>query len=252
LVIAKVFGPEMAGLYYFASRLVNVGSQPLSDALQKSSYPALSTLQTDNKKLREKYRQIIKISFFVVSPIMIILAALADVLFDLVFDESWHAAVVYTQLLCIVGIMYPAHNLNVNVLMVKGRSDLNLRLAIIKITIQVILLIASIPYGVIGVVTGQVIGTVIALIPNTYYTALLIDYGIKTQIKDTFRPILAGLFSASLILLLKEMDIIESTSLLFMTSAILGVAAYLCLSILLQVEGLKLLMTWLKSRSQPA
>ncbi len=87
VVIGKLFSPELTGLYYFATKLSNLAAQQLTGALQKSSFPALSTLQDDNKQLRQKYRQIIQLTMFVMAPIMLIFMGLAALVFELMFDE---------------------------------------------------------------------------------------------------------------------------------------------------------------------
>lgn len=245
LVIAKLFSPELTGLYYISTKLTNLASQQLTNALQKSSFPALSTLQDDNEELRYKYRQIIQLSMFAMSPIMLLLMALADPIFGLLFDEAWKAAVVYTQLLCIVALLYPVHSLNINVLMVKGRSDLNLKLNFIKKGIQLAVLVASVPFGVMGIVTGQVIGSAIALIPNSYYTAKLIDYGLKAQIADVLKPMASATIAAVLAWLIIQTDLLSQMSLLFV-GGIVGLVSYFATSLLFRSEGAVLVLNRVK------
>ena len=241
LVIAKLFSPELTGLYYFATKLTNLASQQITNALQKSSYPALATLQDDNEQLRYKFRQIIQLSMFVMAPIMLMMMALADSIFELVFDERWKGAVIYTQLLCIIGILYPVHSLNINVLMVKGRSDLNLRLSLLKKGIQIILLVASIPFGVIGIVVGQVLGSALSLVPNCYYTARLISYSFKEQIADIFKPFISAVLGAAVSWFFLQKNL-PSTLLLILTAGLLGLLSYVFVSLVIRSEGAVLLL----------
>ena len=245
LVIAKLFSPELAGLYYFATKLTNLASQQLTQALQKSSFPALATLQDDNEQLRHKYRQIIQLSMFVMAPIMLMLMALADPVFDLLFDERWEGAVTYVQLLCVVGLLFPVHSLNINVLMVKGRSDLNLKLNLIKKGIQITLLVASIPFGVLGIVIGQVIGSILALVPNSYYTAKLINYGFKAQMIDVIKPV-ASAATAGIAAWWVVQGGFPWLILSVLSAAIVGLVVYLAASTLLRAEGAR--MIWFKAK----
>ncbi|MCG2579795.1 MAG: lipopolysaccharide biosynthesis protein [Marinobacter sp.] len=243
LVIAKLFSPELTGLYYFATKLTNLASQQLTSALQKSSFPALATLQEDNEQLRHKYRQIIQLSMFVVAPAMLMLMALADPVFKLLFDERWNNAVLYTQLLCVVGLLFPVHSLNINILMVKGRSDLNLKLNLIKKGIQITLLVASVPFGVLGIVIGQVIGSALALMPNSYYTAKLINYGFKEQMTDVIKPV-ASAAIAGMTAWLAVQSGFPQLILSFFFAGLVGLVVYLVASTLLQAEGAR--MIWFK------
>jgi O-antigen/teichoic acid export membrane protein len=245
LVIAKLFSPELAGLYYFATKLTNLASQQLTQALQKSSFPALATLQDDNEQLQHKYRQIIQLSMFVMAPIMLMLMALADPVFDLLFDERWEGAVTYVQLLCVVGLLFPVHSLNINVLMVKGRSDLNLKLNLIKKGIQITLLVASIPFGVLGIVIGQVIGSILALVPNSYYTAKLINYGFKAQMIDVIKPV-ASAATAGIAAWWVVQGGFPWLILSVLSAAIVGLVVYLAASTLLRAEGAR--MIWFKAK----
>ena len=236
LVIAKLFSPELTGLYYFATKLSNLAAQQLTQALQKSSFPALSTLQDDNRQLRHKYRQIIQLTMFVMAPVMLIFMALAAPLFELLFDDRWEDAVIYTQLLCVVGLLNPVHSLNINVLMVKGRSDLNLKLNLVKKGIQVTILIISVPFGVLGIVIGQVISSIVSLIPNSYYSAKLIHYSFRMQMVDILKPVcgasigaIAGWWTAQAEILFPFISILFG--------ALVGGGVHVLASFLFKAEG---------------
>jgi len=243
LVIAKLFSPELTGLYYFATKLSNLAAQQLTGALQKSSFPALATLQDDNDQLRKKYRQIIQLTMFVVAPVMLMLMALAEPVFELLFDDRWKGAVTFTQLLCVVGLLYPVHSLNINVLMVKGRSDLNLKLTLIKKGIQISLLVASIPFGVLGIVIGQVIGSIVALLPNSYYTAQLIHYGFRAQLMDVMKPVAAAAIGSLIAYWAVQIGNISLVITILFAGAV-NVLVYLMFSWLFRAEGAR--MIWFK------
>lgn len=240
VVIGKLFSPELTGLYYFATKISNIASQQLTGALQKSSFPALSTLQDDNIQLRHKYRQIIQLIMFVIAPVTLIFIGLAEQVFELLFDERWKDAVIYTQLLCLVGLLYPIHSLNINVLMVKGRSDLNLKLNLFKKGIQVSILVASIPFGVIGIVIGQVIGSIIALVPNSYYTSRLIQYSFRMQIVDVIKPISAGAIAGISAWVAAQGGITVPILSLFFSCTV-GLGVYIVASALFKAEGARMI-----------
>ena len=187
VVIAKLFSTTIAGYYFFAYKLKELVISQLVGAIQTVTYPALATLQDDDIRLKAGFRKVVRITTFLLFPAVFLLAALAEPLFIAVLPEKWLPAVLYLQLMCLAGVMYPLHLINLNILRVKGRSDLYLYLEIIKKVMAVIILALSFRYGVIGILIGQVIGSVLAYIPNSYFSALLINYSMREQLSD-FMP----------------------------------------------------------------
>ncbi|OZC34903.1 hypothetical protein B9Q17_09855 [Marinobacter vinifirmus] len=243
LVIGRFFSAELTGLYFLAKKVSNLIAQQLTGAVQGATFPALSTLQDDNAALRHKYRQIMQLMMFLIAPIMGLLAGLSPVLFELMFDERWAAAVPYLQLLCVVGALYPLHALNINLLNVKGRSDLVLKVGFVKKAVNLTLLFLAIPFGVIGIVISQVIGTFLALIPNTYFSARLVGYSLFDQIKDVVKPLAAAGFAGISAWWVAQLEMpFLILSLLF--AGVAGLLIYILASVLLRAEGAR--MIWLK------
>jgi O-antigen/teichoic acid export membrane protein len=198
IVIAKMFTASIAGHYFFANKLKDLVLQQFVSSIQNVTYPALASLQADNKRLKEGYRKVIQVTTFVLFPAMLFLAALAEPLFKVLLPEKWLPAIAYLQLMCIAGVMYPLHSINLNILQVKGRSDLFLYLEIIKKIMAVIILVVSFKYGVTGILIGQVIVSIIAYVPNSYFSAKLINYPVREQMAD-FMPGLALSGAVSLV-----------------------------------------------------
>lgn len=189
IVIAKLFSTSIAGLYFFAEKIRELILNQLVSAIQNVTYPALASIQDDNVRLKAGYRKVISITTFLLFPTLTLLAALAQPLFSLLFPEKWWPAVPYFQLLCLAGLLYPLHSINLNILKVKGRSDLFLYLEILKKFMLVVILFISYRYGVIGILIGQIISSVLSYIPNSYFSSTLINYSTKEQMKD-FMPAL--------------------------------------------------------------
>ena len=190
IVIAKLFTANIAGLYFFAEKLRELVLSQIVGAIQNVTYPALAISQNDNVKLKKNYRQIIIVTTFLIFPTLLFLAALTEPLFRLLLPQKWWAAAPYLQLLCLSGLVYPLHSINLNILKVKGRSDLFLYLELVKKLITIAILLISYRYGVIGILIGQIISSVICYIPNSYYSSKLINYSASEQVKD-FLPALS-------------------------------------------------------------
>ncbi|MDR6223035.1 lipopolysaccharide biosynthesis protein [Methanococcoides alaskense] len=193
IVIGKLFLATLVGYYFFAQKLQQVVVTQLTNAIQKVTYPALSTIQDDNKALKEFYRKIIQVVTYIVFPCMIALVVLAEPLFSVMLKDDWLPAVPYLQLLCIAGLLYPLHAINLNILKVKGRSDLFLYLEIIKKLMIVIIILISVQFGIFGILVGQIVSSVLAYIPNSYFSVKMIDYSVSEQLKDFIPTLLLSI-----------------------------------------------------------
>jgi O-antigen/teichoic acid export membrane protein len=189
IVIAKVFTTAIAGYYFFADKIKDLIISQLVNSIQTVTYPALSTIQNNDEKLKAGYRMLVRITTFTLFPAMAFLAALAEPLFEVLLPANWQPAASYLQLLCVGGMLIPLHSINLNILTVKGRSDLLLRMELIKKTMLVVILAVSVQFGILGVLIGRIITSILGYIPNSYFSCLLIDYPVKEQLAD-FLPAL--------------------------------------------------------------
>lgn len=200
MVIGKLFSAELVGLYFLASRINDLIAPQISSAVSQASFPALSTLQDRPDDLREMYRRIISITMFVVAPLIAGMVVLAPLTFEVLLDPRWRQSAIFLQLFSLTGLFYPLHLMNNNILNIKGRSDLVLWIGVIKKSVNVVVLILSIPYGIYGILIGQVLVSILALAPNTYYSAKLIGYNLSKQLSDIIRSVAAALISGTLVM----------------------------------------------------
>lgn len=184
LVIGKVFSSSTLGVYSKANSLAEFPSSNVTTVLQSVTFPVLSTIQNEEARLAEAYKRFLKLSAFVVFPMMVGLSAVADPFIRLVLTDKWESAIYILQIVCFAMMWYPIHAINLNILQVKGHSDYFLKLEIIKKIQGVIILCITIPMGIVAMCYGKVIGGVVALFWNTYYTKKLIGYGFMDQVKD--------------------------------------------------------------------
>ncbi|CAB0151212.1 Teichuronic acid biosynthesis protein TuaB [Pseudidiomarina piscicola] len=247
LVIGRFFSAEITGLYFFARKINDLISHQLTGAVQQATFPALSTLQDDYQILKHKYRQIMQLMMFMIAPIMLLLAALSFRVVDLLFDEKWLGATPYLQLLCVVGLLYPIHALNVNLLNVIGRSDLVFKVGLFKKTVSLLLLFLALPHGVIGIVWSQVIASFLALLPNTYFSKKLVGYSLAEQLRDVVKPVFAAVLGSSVAGLLASVLALNPYLILLLTVCC-GVFCYLISSFWLRAEGLLLIFDRLSRR----
>ena len=131
--IGKYYSPAQLGIYNRAQGYASMPSQNITGAINNVSFPVLSKMQDDTEKLAYNYRRMLRLSAFVIFPIMLMLSALARPLVITMITEKWEHSIIFLQIMCFSMMWYPIHAINLNLLMVKGRSDLFFRLEIIKL-----------------------------------------------------------------------------------------------------------------------
>jgi teichuronic acid exporter len=184
LVIGKYFSAVELGYYTKAESFKNLPSTNLSGVIGRVSYPVLSSMQDDVPQLRENYRKLIRSTMFITFILMMGMAAVAEPMVITLIGEKWRPSIIYLQMLCFVGMFYPLHSLNLNMLNVMGRSDLFLKLEIVKKTLAVPTIIIGVVWGIKMMIAGMMVNTLIAFYLNSYYSGRFIDYSFMKQVKD--------------------------------------------------------------------
>lgn len=190
IVIGKRFSEITLGFYNRAESLKNLPINNISIALNKVTYPLFVKFNDDDDKLRNAYRKVLKMVIFIIAPIICIMVIAAESVIGFLLGEKWLPLVPYFQIMAIGALFQPIHQYNLNVLHVKGRSDLYLWLEVIKKLLIVAIVLSSIGYGVLGLVWGQVVLSMISLFINTYYTGKFINYSMLQQLADLIPSIL--------------------------------------------------------------
>lgn len=186
LIIGKIFNPTAVGYYTNAQKFRDVISQSLTTSIQKVTYPTLSKMQEDIKVLKNSYRKIIMYSSLFIFPVMVGLTSVAPKLFMLLFGEKWTNSIPIFQVLLVAGMIYPINAINLNILQVKGRSDLFLKIEIIKKVVGLFFIFLGIimNVSVTGFAWISVLVAVISLFINSIYTNRIINYPLKRQLTD--------------------------------------------------------------------
>ncbi|MGE7773615.1 lipopolysaccharide biosynthesis protein [Chitinophaga sp. NPDC101104] len=242
LVIGKYFSATQLGYYNRADTLQLFPVQNISTALNKVTYPMFATIQNDLSKLKNAYKKIMQQVVFWLTPLMIFLAIIAEPLFRIVLTEKWIPAVPYFRILCAVGILYPLQLYNLNILNVLGRSDLFLKLEVIKKIIIGIGVALSIRYGIYGLLYFQVFFSILAFFINSFFSGRLISYPVMEQLRDIL-PLYGMAFLSGLCIWRLDVFLIDYyTGIHDVTRIIINSAAfaifYLSVSFLLRVPAL--------------
>ena len=189
IVIGKRFNSRDLGFYSRADHFAIFPSSNIGAIISGVAYPTLSKIQSDDDRLRFAYRKIIRYSSFIIFPLMIGLAAVSDPFIKSLLGEKWLETIPFLQILCFALMWDHLSSLNLNLLYVKGKSNLVLKLEIIKKSIAVAILFVSIPFGIKIMCCGRVLYGIIAFYINTSYTKKLIGLSFWQQVMD-FLPYL--------------------------------------------------------------
>ncbi len=198
-IIGKYFSAVELGYYTRADQFQAFPSQNLTNVIGRVSYPILSTIQDDKIRLKEAYKKIIKSTMLFSFVFMLCMAAAAKPMILTLIGRNWLPVVVYLQLLCFVGMFYPLHALNLNMLQVQGRSDLFLRLEIIKKVLAIPIIFIGVFWGIKTMILGMIANNILAYYLNSFWSGRFISYPFSQQIKDIFPSFSIGLVTSSIL-----------------------------------------------------
>ncbi|MGA9211887.1 lipopolysaccharide biosynthesis protein [Kaistella sp.] len=190
IIIGRFYSAAQVGYYTRANSLMMLPVGNVSTALNKVIFPVFSQMQDDLPRFRNVYKQVMQIILFIIMPIIVIMAIEADPIVVFLFTDKWLPVVPIFQIICFTGVLYPIHLYNLLVLQVRGRSDLFLKLEIVKKVILTIIIVTTLFFGFYELLWGQLIFSVIALLINTHYAGRMLGYNVIQQMKDIL-PIFA-------------------------------------------------------------
>jgi len=246
MIIGRKFSRQNLGNYARAEQFAQFPSSNLTGIFQRVTYPILCKLANDDESLLSGYRKFIKFSAYIIFPLMLGLAAIAKPLISLVLGDKWYYTGSILQIICFSYMWYPIHSINLNVLQVKGRSDLFFRVEIIKKIVGIIIILVTMQISIIAMAIGTVLSSLIAVIINTYYTKRLINYGLCQQLKDLVYIILISIISCipAAIISLKSPQKIAFLAI----SIVLAVTSYIILSKIFKIVEYTELVELIKKR----
>lgn len=247
LFVAKYYSPADLGVYNRARNYAIMPSQNVTGVIQNVTFPVLSKMQDDDESLARNYRRMLKTTAFVVFPLMMILAGLARPLIITMITAKWEACIILLQLLCFSLMWYPIHSINLNLLQVKGRTDLFFRLEVIKKIIGLSILVVTLPLGLVVFCIGGIISSLVCLAVNTYYTGKLINVGYLKQMRDLFPTLLLSLVLFGVILVINQF--ISNYLLQILVGGTVGSLVYLGGAFLFKFDELNDVKYMLKRKS---
>lgn len=203
VVIGRFYSPATLGQFTRAQEYAGLCSQNLTTIVQRVTFPVLSELQDDKKKLLVSYRKLVKVSMFVTVICMFALGAMAEPMIFSLIGSQWHQAATFLPFICITMSLYPLHAINLNMLQVQGRSDLFLYLEIVKKINSLIPIFIGVFVGVYWMLCASIFTGFIAFLLNSWFTGKFLNYSSWQQLKDVLPSYLIAFFIGFIVYLLK-------------------------------------------------
>ncbi|MBQ1208365.1 MAG: lipopolysaccharide biosynthesis protein, partial [Lachnospiraceae bacterium] len=235
VIIGKFYSASTLGQYTRAQQFTNIFSTNLTSVVQRVSYPVLSEISDEKERMKLVYQKIIKVTMLVTFCCMLGLAAIAEPMVVTLIGEQWLPAVPLLQILCFQMMLYPLHAINLNMLQVQGRSDLFLKLEIIKKIIGTVPLLLGIFINIYWMLWGSVVTGFISYYLNAFYSGRFLDYSIWQQVRDILPSFTVASVMAAAVYAL---SFVEAVPLVLLASQVLaGVALVVALCEIFRVEA---------------
>jgi len=246
LVIGKKFSARDVGIFTRSGQFPGVANQTLVSTFNRVAYPVLSQMQDDNRRLLQAYEKYIEAFCFLTFPILMGMCGCAKPLILLLLTDKWIECIPLMQIYCFSLLPNGLILINLNLLYVKGRSDLTLRMEIIKKIIMFSILIITMFFGLKAICYGLIVNAFIDLYFSSFYTKKILDYSLLQQLKSIF-----PYFLVSFVVLIESHFIsflIDSYLIAILVSIVVCALSYWGLSKLFKFYAYQEVMSIIKSK----
>lgn len=203
LIIGKIYQPEMLAFYNRGDQFPHVIVSNINGSIQSVMLPALASEQENRMRVKDMVRRSIVTSSFIVFPMMVVLAVAAEPLVLILLTDKWLSSVPFLQIFCASYALWPIHTANLQAINALGRSDIFLRLEIIKKILGIIVLCVSIYFGIYAIAMGTLISGIISTFINAYPNVKLLKYSCLEQWKDISPSLILSLIMGIIIYSIK-------------------------------------------------
>lgn len=245
LVIGKFYSAKDLGHYNRGRNIPNMVITNINGSIQSVMFPAFSNCQGDKVRLKAMVRRSIMTSTYIIMPAMIGLAAVAKPLTVLLLTEKWLPSVPFMQFSCFILAFWPIHTTNLQAINAVGRSDIFLKLEIIKKVLGFSIMVFSIPLGLYVMMIGSCLSAIVCSFLNASPNRKLLNYGYREQIRDILPALLLSVFMGLVVLLWTLTDM--SSILILLCQVITGAVIYIFGSKLLKLESYDYIINMIKS-----
>lgn len=244
IFIGKLYSEKDLAYYNQGNQYPNVLANMLNTSIDGVIFPVMSQEQNDKIRLKNMARRSIKTATFILAPVMIGIAAVGPNLIHIFLTDKWMPSLPYLRIFCISYMFYPIHTANLTAINAQGRSDIFLKLEVVKKTIGVIVIFISLNYGILAIAIGELIVSFLGQIINSWPNKKLLRYSYFEQLSDIFPNIIQALVMGGIVLIFENITPYEIVNLLI--QIIIGALVYIFLSIVTKNETYMYLLNFLK------
>ena len=244
LVIGKKYSDDDLAYFNKGNYVPNTIVLSINASIESVMLSALSAEQDIVERVKLMTKRSIQVSSYIMWPIMIGICACAEPLVSFVFTDKWLPCVPYIRIFCIYYALYPVHTSNLNAIKAVGRSDMFLKLEIIKKVINLLILIGTMPFGVLIMAYGVLAEGLISQIINAWPNRKLIGYGFFEQLGDIISAVLLSGVMGAIVYAVSFLGLGSGITLLIQIPV--GMLAYVILSLIFRPASFKFLLETLK------
>lgn len=244
LVIGKLYSSTDLAYYNQGDKFPKLIVTNINTSIDSVLLPTMASAQDDSARVKNMTRRAIKTSTYIMAPLMIGLAFCANTIVELVLTEKWLPCVPFLQIFCITYMFYPVHTANLNAIKAMGKSDIFLKLEIIKKIVGMALLLSTMWFGVMAMAYSLLVSCVLNQIINSWPNKKLLNYGYLEQLKDILPGILLALFMGICVYFVSFLPI--SIYLILVIQVVLGATIYIGISAILKLDAFEYLWNTVK------
>lgn len=245
LIIGLKYTTNDLAYYNKGHEFPQYATAAINGSIDSVLLPVMSKRQDNKEAVRNMTRMAIKLTSYLMWPAMMGLAVCAVPMISLLVTDKWLFAVRYLRIFCITYGFYPIHTANLNAIRALGRSDIFLKLEIVKKIVSFIIIISSMWFGVYVMALSTIVGSVLSQIINSWPNKKLLNYSYIDQIKDILPSFLLSLAMAVIIFPVQCIGL--SNILTLMIQIPLGVAVYVIGSKLFRLDSYEYLLGLIRS-----
>lgn len=246
LLIGKFYSSSELAFYNQGQKFPSVIVTNINVSIDSVMLPTMSSVQDNLSNVKKIVRRAMRTSIYIMSPLMIGLAVIAEPLVRLLLTEKWLPSVFFLRVFCVIFLFYPVHTANLNAIKAIGKSNTILTLQIIKIAFGLFVLLVTMKFGTHVIAVGSLATTAFSLIANTTPNKKLLNYGYMEQIKDILPSIILALLMGIIIYPLCFLPILDVYILLI--QILVGGTIYVLFSKLFRIEAYQYLLDMIKSK----
>lgn len=250
VVVGKLYDAKTLGYYSKAAQFPTIIVDTLNGAISSVLLPVMSKVQDHLQAVKSMMRKSIVMSSYVIFPIMTGLALCAEPIIILLLTEKWQPAVPFLQILCFTYIFFPIHTSNLQAINAIGRSDIYLKLEVLKKIVGVVSILVTVPFGVMAMTWSKIAYGFISSLINAWPNKQLLQYSYLEQIKDILPNMIATAIMALFVYLCSLLPVGLAVRLII--QIVVGILSYLIISKVMKLEGYTSVIEGIRQRRAKA